>query len=224
MARAAGPERRTMPMPPRPGGVEMATMVSSNSDLGKSVTGFLIVPGEKFVGVVEGVFAGVFAKSGVQNVVFWWLDRGGLLVKRGEKTPSFWRAKMCHVLQLYFSKQSIKPGQANDRAAHAEIGAGKAKKGWCARNHGWDNDEIYPLLRKVMHIAWREGRYLAAFVDVQVVIKVHWVHTLLDSPGHLPKIYLFKEYADEDLAASSTSCGWEFHASRRLRRTYYGHQ
>ena len=31
MVRAAGPERRTMPMPPRPGGVEMATMVSSKS-------------------------------------------------------------------------------------------------------------------------------------------------------------------------------------------------
>ena len=29
MVRASGPERRTMPMPPRPGGVEMATMVSS---------------------------------------------------------------------------------------------------------------------------------------------------------------------------------------------------
>ena len=28
MARDAGPERRTMPIPPRPGGVEMATMVS----------------------------------------------------------------------------------------------------------------------------------------------------------------------------------------------------
>jgi hypothetical protein len=29
-----------------------------------------MVTGEKNVGVVEGVFAGVFAKSGVQNVVF----------------------------------------------------------------------------------------------------------------------------------------------------------
>jgi hypothetical protein len=29
-----------------------------------------MVTGEKIVGVVEGVFAGVFAKSGVQNVVF----------------------------------------------------------------------------------------------------------------------------------------------------------
>jgi hypothetical protein len=29
-----------------------------------------MVLGEKNVGVVEGVFAGVFAKSGVQNVVF----------------------------------------------------------------------------------------------------------------------------------------------------------
>jgi len=66
MVRAAGPERRMMPMPPRPGGVEMATMVSS-----KSVTGiFFMVTGEKNVGVVEGVFAGVFAKSEVQNVVF----------------------------------------------------------------------------------------------------------------------------------------------------------
>jgi hypothetical protein len=71
MVRAAGPERRMMPMPPRPGGVEMATMVSSNSVMGKSVTGiFFMVTGEKIVGVVEGVFAGVFAKSEVQNVVF----------------------------------------------------------------------------------------------------------------------------------------------------------
>jgi hypothetical protein len=31
---------------------------------------FFMVPGEKNVGVVEGVFAGVFEKSGVQNVVF----------------------------------------------------------------------------------------------------------------------------------------------------------
>ena len=31
MVRASGPERRTMPMPPRPGGVEMATMVSCES-------------------------------------------------------------------------------------------------------------------------------------------------------------------------------------------------
>ena len=29
MERASGPARRTTPMPPRPGGVEMATMVSS---------------------------------------------------------------------------------------------------------------------------------------------------------------------------------------------------
>src|SRR5262245_30903307 len=29
MAKARGPERRTAPMPPRPGGVAMATMVSS---------------------------------------------------------------------------------------------------------------------------------------------------------------------------------------------------
>ena len=29
MLRASGPERRTTPMPPRPGGVAMATMVSS---------------------------------------------------------------------------------------------------------------------------------------------------------------------------------------------------
>ena len=70
MARAAGPERRMMPMPPRPGGVEMATMVSSNSVTECARLDFLMVPGEKFVGVVEGVFAGVFAKSGAQNVVF----------------------------------------------------------------------------------------------------------------------------------------------------------
>jgi len=65
MVRAAGPERRTMPMPPRPGGVEMATMVSS-----KSVTGLSYGNGRKNVGVANGVFEGGFAKSGVQNVVF----------------------------------------------------------------------------------------------------------------------------------------------------------
>jgi hypothetical protein len=31
-----------------------------------------MVMGEKFIGVVEGVFAGVFVKSGAQNVVFAW--------------------------------------------------------------------------------------------------------------------------------------------------------
>jgi hypothetical protein len=30
MDRASGPERRTIPMPPRPGGVEMAAIVSGN--------------------------------------------------------------------------------------------------------------------------------------------------------------------------------------------------
>jgi hypothetical protein len=32
--RARGPERRTTPIPPRPGGVEMATMVSCESSTG----------------------------------------------------------------------------------------------------------------------------------------------------------------------------------------------
>lgn len=32
MVRALGPDRRMMPIPPRPGGVEMATMVSSESN------------------------------------------------------------------------------------------------------------------------------------------------------------------------------------------------
>jgi len=48
-----------------------------------------MVPGEKNVGVVEGVFAGVFVKSGVQNVVFWWWKRGEFVVKRGEKMRFF---------------------------------------------------------------------------------------------------------------------------------------
>jgi hypothetical protein len=38
--------------------------------MGKSATDFLMVMGEKNIGVAEGVFAGVLAKSGVQNVVF----------------------------------------------------------------------------------------------------------------------------------------------------------
>ena len=44
MERAWGPERRTMPMPPRPGGVEMATMVSLES--------------RHFLSVVWGIFFG----------------------------------------------------------------------------------------------------------------------------------------------------------------------
>ena len=61
MARAAGPERRTMPMPPRPGGVEIATMVSSKST-GRFVTDFLMVLWIIFLGLVEWRFAGVFEK------------------------------------------------------------------------------------------------------------------------------------------------------------------
>ena len=47
MARALGPERRTMPMPPRPGGVEMATMVSCESSTSfKCNLGIFFVGGE----------------------------------------------------------------------------------------------------------------------------------------------------------------------------------
>jgi len=69
MVRAAGPERRTMPIPPRPGGVEMATMVSSNS-----VTGISYGNGRKIIGVVEGVFCWGFCEK-------WCAERGFLMVK-----------------------------------------------------------------------------------------------------------------------------------------------
>ena len=47
MDRASEPERRTMPMPPRPGGVEMATMVSGCASAGMktSVSQGLGLPG-----------------------------------------------------------------------------------------------------------------------------------------------------------------------------------
>jgi hypothetical protein len=57
MVRAAGPDRRTMPIPPRPGGVEMATMVSS-----KSVTDFLMVMGEKILAGGGAFLLGVLRK------------------------------------------------------------------------------------------------------------------------------------------------------------------
>ena len=83
MVRALGPERRTMPMPPRPGGVEMATMVSSNSG-----TDFLWYRDIFFSAGEVGVFTGGFAISTAQNdgffvvlsVIFvvrtWFLTRG----------------------------------------------------------------------------------------------------------------------------------------------------
>jgi hypothetical protein len=39
--------------------------------------------------MVYPVFAGGFAKNGVQNVVFCWLICGGLLVKAGKLTVTF---------------------------------------------------------------------------------------------------------------------------------------
>jgi hypothetical protein len=43
-----------------------------------------MVSGEKNWCGALWCFAGVFAKSGVQNVVFWWSKRGGLHGKRGD--------------------------------------------------------------------------------------------------------------------------------------------
>jgi len=49
MVRALGPESRTMPMPPRPGGVEMATMVSFSMYLFEGTA-------SEIFAVVEGAF------------------------------------------------------------------------------------------------------------------------------------------------------------------------
>lgn len=63
MVRAAGPERRTMPIPPRPGGVEMATMVSSKLNPGSLTLDFSMLAGEKNIGGELWCFAGVFCKK-----------------------------------------------------------------------------------------------------------------------------------------------------------------
>ena len=71
MVRAAGPERRMMPIPPRPGGVEMATMVSSNSVMERQWHGFSYGNGRKKCWRGGGAFLlGVSRKVGCRNVVF----------------------------------------------------------------------------------------------------------------------------------------------------------
>ena len=44
---------------------------------------FSMLAGEKNPGGALWCFSGVFAKTVVQNVAFWWCDRGGLRGKRG---------------------------------------------------------------------------------------------------------------------------------------------
>ena len=78
MVRAAGPERRTMPMPPRPGGVEMATMVSLSRmaiafNQGIAVGIFGVVGGAVLEGF--GCFAGGFL----------WTGCGGMRGKDGQR-------------------------------------------------------------------------------------------------------------------------------------------
>src|ERR1700733_15840108 len=77
MTRAAGPERRTMPVPPRPGGVEMATMVSSNSVMGKSATDFPMVTGGKNVdwrmAFLQGFLQKVGEGRGFLMGRLWWI-------------------------------------------------------------------------------------------------------------------------------------------------------
>jgi len=48
------------------------------------------------------VFAGVFEKSGVQNVVFLWSMCGELCGKGGYRTDSFCRAKIMQGFRIYF--------------------------------------------------------------------------------------------------------------------------
>jgi hypothetical protein len=96
MARAAGPERRTMPMPPRPGGVEMATMVSS------AVMFFIFCQGTAFAGAVffavwgKGVFTGGFCVlmrffAGKFVVIAWWKMVVGWSVLWWVEVRQFWR-------------------------------------------------------------------------------------------------------------------------------------
>ena len=97
MERAAGPERRMMPMPPRPGGVEMATMVSSGRSGvrgGVGLTGrvpeligyrFEFLCAFFFVVVEDAFLAGLR----VFDVVFVWTKRGELRGKRGREAATF---------------------------------------------------------------------------------------------------------------------------------------
>jgi hypothetical protein len=48
------------------------------------------------------VFEGVFAKNGVQEMVFWWLICGGTLVDDGQLMGSFWSGKIRHGFGIYF--------------------------------------------------------------------------------------------------------------------------
>jgi hypothetical protein len=57
---------------------------------------------EKNLGWGRWCFAGVFAKSGVQNVVFLWWKRGGSVVKRGEKMSRFAVARVGQVFRISF--------------------------------------------------------------------------------------------------------------------------
>ena len=72
MVRASGPERRTMPMPPRPGGVEMATMVSCESG-----TLLNVIWGDFFWRGERVVFAGGFGKK---CVLIWMVFCGEVVV------------------------------------------------------------------------------------------------------------------------------------------------
>src|ERR1035437_3914154 len=72
MVRASGPERRTTPMPPRPGGVEMATMVSvsmlgaAHIDTGYCVVFFVMVGWACLLRLVR-------CRGGVLMVKLWYL-------------------------------------------------------------------------------------------------------------------------------------------------------
>jgi hypothetical protein len=77
MVLEAGPERRTMPMPPRPGGVEMATMVSMGSAalesglFSESLTWFSSCYREKKFGEAScGVLQGFLRKVGYKTWCF----------------------------------------------------------------------------------------------------------------------------------------------------------
>src|SRR5271154_4438731 len=97
MVRAAGPERRTMPMPPRPGGVEMATMVSSNSGT------IFYGNGIFFLRLVKwGVFTGGFAISTAQNDGFFVVLSVIFVVRTWFLVRGFRLLRICHFFELYF--------------------------------------------------------------------------------------------------------------------------
>jgi hypothetical protein len=58
-------------------------------------------------GAGNGVFAGVFANSGVQNVVFCVVNRGGFVVKTWLEITANPAAKIFHFFEIYFCLPAV---------------------------------------------------------------------------------------------------------------------